>query len=79
MARKQPTDAQILRIREVTAARNALPTVAEMAAEMGLTERQVRSVADGTRYKGRAITDTEVFSSAPEVSNPVHRMPGDGR
>lgn len=79
MARKQPTDAQILRILQVTAARNALPTVAKMAKEMGLTERQVRSVADGTRYKGRISTVAEVFQAPAEVSFPAVRIQGDER
>jgi hypothetical protein len=61
--RKQPTDAQILRIREVAAARAALPSIAALATETGLTTRQVQSIADGTRYKGRAVQISEVHLS----------------
>lgn len=76
MPRNPPTDAQIARIRAVAAAREALPTVADLMAETGLSERQVRSIMDGSRYRGRA---TEVLGSVPEVSFPVVRIPGDER
>ena len=73
MTRKQPTDAQIARIRHVTAARAAAiatwPTNAQLAAEEGLTVRQVQSIADGSRYRGRV----------PEVDLQPAPMAGDGR